>query len=64
MYAEVALAMGRFPGLSAPDAGGLRISAPAQRHGIHPARALEGVALEQATAQGAKRLGVAARTPY
>jgi len=63
MYEEVALAMGRFPGLSAPDAGGLRISALAQRHGIHLARALEGVALEQATARVAERLGVAARAP-
>jgi GntR family transcriptional regulator len=63
MHEEVALAMGRFPGLSPPDAAGMKIAALAQRHRIHLARASEGVALAQATSQVAKRLGVAASTP-
>ena len=62
MHEEVALAVGRFPGLEGEDTGIYRISALAQRHGIHLAKASELVALEEAAPQIAKRLGVKART--
>ena len=49
MHEEAALAVGRFPGLDGADAGNYRISALAQRHGIHLAKASERVTLEEAT---------------
>jgi GntR family transcriptional regulator len=58
MHEEVVLAMSRFPGLDEKNAGALRISALAQRHGIHLAKASERVTLEEASAQTAERLDV------
>ncbi len=58
MHEEVVLAMSRFPGLDEKNAGTLRISALAQRHGIHLAKASERVTLEEASAQTAERLDV------
>jgi len=62
LHEELALAMGRFPGLSEPAAD-LWISALAQRHGVQLAHASEGVTLEAATSLAAKRLEVAQCTP-
>jgi GntR family transcriptional regulator len=62
MHEEASLAVGRFPGLDGGDAGNYRISALAQRHGIHLAKASERVTLEEATPQTAKRLEVKTRT--
>jgi GntR family transcriptional regulator len=62
MHEEVALAVGRFPGLEGEDAGAYRVSALAQRHGIHLAKATESVKLVEATPRVAKRLDVKPRT--
>jgi GntR family transcriptional regulator len=60
MYEEVSLAISRLPGLDAGDAGNFRISALAQRHGIHLARASELLTMEEATPQTAKQLEIQA----
>jgi GntR family transcriptional regulator len=60
MHEEVALAVARLPGLDDADAGKYRISALAQRHGIHLAKASERVTMEAATPQIAKLLGMEA----
>ena len=60
MHEEVSLAVGRFPGLDDGAAGNYRISALAQRHGIHLAKASERVSLEEATPQTARQLEVEA----
>jgi GntR family transcriptional regulator len=60
MYEEVSLAISRLPGLDAGDAGNFRISALAQRHGIHLARASELLTIEEATPQTAKQLEIQA----
>jgi DNA-binding GntR family transcriptional regulator len=62
MYEEVTLAISRLPGLDAGGAGNFRISALAQRHGIHLARASELLTMEEATPQTAKQLDVGAHT--
>jgi GntR family transcriptional regulator len=60
MHEEVALAVARLPGLDEGDAGKSRISALAQRHGIHLAKASERVTMEAATPQIAKLLDMEA----
>ena len=62
MHEQIALAVSRFPGLEGEDAGAYRISALAQRCGVHLVKASERVTLEQATPQTAKRLEVEAHT--
>jgi GntR family transcriptional regulator len=62
MHEQVVLAVSRFPGLEGEDAGAYRISALAQRYGIHLAKASERVTLEEATPQTAKGLEVEVRT--
>jgi GntR family transcriptional regulator len=61
MHEAVALAVDRFPGLDG-DAGAYRISALAQRHGIHLAKASERLTLEEASPQAAKQLDIEPRT--
>jgi GntR family transcriptional regulator len=58
MHEDAVLAMSRFPGLDEKNAGTLRISALAQRHGIHLAKASERVTLEEVSAQSAERLDI------
>jgi GntR family transcriptional regulator len=60
MVEDVVLAVGRLPGLEDADAGNYRISALAQRHGIHLAKATERVTMEEATPQVAKLLDIKA----
>jgi GntR family transcriptional regulator len=62
MHEEVSLAVDRFPGLDDAAAGSFLISALAQRHGVHLAKASERVTLEEATPQTAKQLDVAPRS--
>jgi len=62
MHEEVVLAVSRFPGLDDAEAGNYRISALAQRHGIHLAKGSERVTLEEATPQTAKQLEVKGHT--
>jgi GntR family transcriptional regulator len=62
MHEEASLAVSRFPGLDGGDAGNYRMSALAQRHGIHLVKASERVTLEEAAPQTAKQLDVEART--
>jgi GntR family transcriptional regulator len=62
MYEEVSLAISRFPGLAGADAGNYRISALAQRHGIHLAKASERLTLEEATSQAVRQLATEPHT--
>jgi GntR family transcriptional regulator len=61
MYEEVTLATSRLPGLDAGGAGNFRISALAQRHGIHLAKASELLTMEEATPEIAQRFEIDAR---
>jgi len=63
MYEEAALAADRFPGLGGAEIGTYRITALAQRHGVHLAQGLERVMLAQATPEIARLLEVASFTP-
>lgn len=62
MHEVVTLAVDRFAGLDGEDAGTQRISALAQRHGIHLARASERLTLEKAPPQVAKKLDIEPRS--
>ena len=62
MHEDAVLAMSRFPGLDETNAGTLRISALAQRHGIHLAKASEKVTLEEVSAQTAEHLDIDVHT--
>jgi len=63
MYEEATVALGRIPGFDGVGAGAYRISALAQEHGIHLARASERVSIAGATPLVAERLAIAPSTP-
>ena len=63
MHEEACLAASRFPGLEGADVGSYSISALAQQHGVHLARASERLTLEEASPEAAGRLAVAPSTP-
>jgi len=63
MYEEVSLAMSRFRGLDSSNAGNYRVSALAQRHGIHLAKAAEQLTFNEATPEAAEQLEIQVRSP-
>lgn len=63
MYEEVSLPLSRFRGLDDSGAENDRITALAQRHGIHLARSSEQVGMVEAASPVAAHLNVAAGTP-
>lgn len=62
MHEVSVLAASRFRGMGEDEAGNYRISALAQRHGIHLARAVEHITVERPGGEIAKLLGVTPST--
>ncbi len=63
MFENTVIALDRIPGFDGAGAGTYRISALAQRHGVHLSRASERLSMTRATPEAASHLAVAPATP-